>query len=119
MLVRVTGGRPLAAQVYELERLRCGLCGAVFTAEPPAGVGDLFMSLIHTAELHQIGPFRYLVALQRHAAAVVLDPSAWMPWTYTQALAVAKSGLAATGSRLASIRWFADCRRQAKPAAVW
>jgi hypothetical protein len=38
-----------------------------------ARVGDLFMSLIHTAELHQIEPFHYLVALQRHAAAVVLD----------------------------------------------
>ncbi len=60
-----------------------------------ARVGDLFMSLIHTAELHQIEPFHYLVALQRHNAAVVLDPSAWMPWNYIQALAVAESGLAA------------------------
>ncbi|HRD87590.1 MAG TPA: hypothetical protein PK752_04920, partial [Accumulibacter sp.] len=59
-----------------------------------ARVGDLFMSLIHTAELHQIEPFHYLVALLRHNAAVVLDPSAWMPWNYTQALAVAESGLA-------------------------
>ena len=40
VLVRVTGVAPLAAQVYELERLRCGLCGTVFTAEPPAGVGE-------------------------------------------------------------------------------
>ena len=40
VLVRVTGVAPLAAQVYELERLRCGLCGSVFTAEPPAGVGE-------------------------------------------------------------------------------
>ncbi|WP_299163864.1 transposase, partial [Accumulibacter sp.] len=40
LLVRVTGVAPLAAQVYELERLRCGLCGTVFTAEPPAGVGE-------------------------------------------------------------------------------
>jgi hypothetical protein len=37
------------------------------------------MSLIHTAELNQIEPFHYLVALQRHNAAVALDPSAWMP----------------------------------------
>jgi len=40
VLVRVTGVAPLQAQVYELERLRCGLCGTVFTAEPPAGVGE-------------------------------------------------------------------------------
>jgi hypothetical protein len=52
-----------------------------------AQVGDLFMSLIHTAELHQVAPFDYLVALQRHAAAVALDPAAWMPWNYTAALA--------------------------------
>jgi transposase len=29
----------LAATVYELEKLRCNLCGEVFTAEPPEGVG--------------------------------------------------------------------------------
>ena len=39
VLVRVTGVAPLQAQVYELERLRCGLCGTVFTAAPPPGVG--------------------------------------------------------------------------------
>ena len=39
LLVRVTGVAPLQAQVYALERLRCGLCGTVFTAEPPPGVG--------------------------------------------------------------------------------
>jgi hypothetical protein len=52
-----------------------------------AKVGDLFMSLIHTAELHQVEPFDYLVALLRHAAAVALDPPAWMPWNDTAALA--------------------------------
>jgi hypothetical protein len=52
-----------------------------------AQVGDLFMSLIHTAELHQVEPFDYLVALLRHAGAVALDPAAWMPWNYTAALA--------------------------------
>jgi hypothetical protein len=52
-----------------------------------AQVGDLFMSLIHTAELHQVEPFDYLVALLRHAAAVALDPPAWMPWNDTAALA--------------------------------
>jgi hypothetical protein len=60
-----------------------------------ARVGDLFMSLINAAERHQIEPFHYLVAPQRDNAAVVLDPSAWMAWNDTQALAVAESGLAA------------------------
>jgi hypothetical protein len=52
-----------------------------------AQVGDRFMSLIHTAELHQVEPFDYLVALLRHAGAVALEPAAWMPWNYTAALA--------------------------------
>jgi transposase len=38
-LVRIVGQAPLAATVYELERLRCNACGQVFTAEEPEGVG--------------------------------------------------------------------------------
>ena len=38
-LVRVTGQAPLRAAVYELERLRCGSCGWVFTAKAPDGAG--------------------------------------------------------------------------------
>jgi hypothetical protein len=38
-LVRVVGQAPLGATVYTLERFRCNLCGEVFTAAPPAGVG--------------------------------------------------------------------------------
>jgi hypothetical protein len=52
-----------------------------------AKVGDLFMTLIHTAELHRVVAFDYLLTLLRHAAAVALDPAAWMPWNYTAALA--------------------------------
>jgi transposase len=52
-----------------------------------ARVADIFMSLIHTAELCHVEPFDYLVALQRHSAATLLEPAAWMPWNYTEALA--------------------------------
>ena len=38
-LIRIVGQAPLGATVYALEQLRCNLCGEVFTAEPPAGVG--------------------------------------------------------------------------------
>jgi len=38
-LVRVVGQAPLGATVYALERFRCNLCGEVFPADPPAGVG--------------------------------------------------------------------------------
>ena len=38
--IRVVGQAPIAATVYELERLRCNLCGEIFEAEAPAGVGE-------------------------------------------------------------------------------
>jgi hypothetical protein len=40
VLVRLTGQAPIGARVYYLQKLRCGLCGELFTAEPPAGVGE-------------------------------------------------------------------------------
>ncbi len=38
--IRVVGQAPLEATVYALERLRCNLCGDVFEAEAPEGVGE-------------------------------------------------------------------------------
>ena len=38
-LVRITGMAPLGATVYACERWRCNLCGEVFTAPAPDGVG--------------------------------------------------------------------------------
>jgi transposase len=38
--IRVVGQAPIEATVYELERLRCNLCGDVFEAEAPEGVGE-------------------------------------------------------------------------------
>ena len=58
-----------------------------YKTENGARVGDLFMSLIHTAELNHANPFDYLVSLQRHARQMAQDPSAWMPWNYQTALA--------------------------------
>jgi transposase/ribosomal protein S13 len=39
VLVRITGQSPLAATVYRLQKLRCHLCGQVFTADAPADAG--------------------------------------------------------------------------------
>jgi transposase len=38
-LARIVGQAPLAATVYELERLRCNACGQVYVAPEPEGVG--------------------------------------------------------------------------------
>jgi transposase len=39
-LVRVRGQAPLGATVYELQKLRCHLCGQIFTAKAPPGIGE-------------------------------------------------------------------------------
>jgi transposase len=39
VLVRFIGQPPLAATIYELEKLRCNLCGKIFQAQPPAQAG--------------------------------------------------------------------------------
>jgi len=77
---------------------RCPGCwkGKVYEQKEPAlrirvvgqaaGVGDLFMSLIHTCELNDANPFDYLTELQRHAAELPKHPVAWMPWNYRQTL---------------------------------
>ena len=57
-----------------------------------AHVGDVFMSLIHTAELNGAEPFGYLVALLRNGRQVAEAPAAWMPWNYKNASALPASG---------------------------
>ncbi|MGH8143720.1 MAG: IS66 family transposase [Steroidobacteraceae bacterium] len=52
-----------------------------------ARVGDIFMSLIYTAELNGIAPFDYLLALLRHSEQLAEYPEQWMPWNYQATLA--------------------------------
>jgi transposase len=40
VLVRLVGQTPIQAKIYELQKLRCNLCGVVFTAQSPEGVGS-------------------------------------------------------------------------------
>ncbi|NNK07849.1 MAG: IS66 family transposase [Myxococcales bacterium] len=59
-----------------------------------AHVGDIFMSLIYTAELSGANPFDYLTELLKHPEELQRSPCEWMPWNYQTAVAVAD---AATG----------------------
>ncbi len=70
-------------------RLRTLTEGTRYKTENGARVGDFFMSLIHTCRLNEVNPFDYLSALQRHAAAVLVNPGLWLPWNYSQAIAAA------------------------------
>ena len=70
VLVRFVGQAPLAATVYELQKLRCQLCGKVFTAKTPAGVGDkkydeTVASMIGLLKYGRGFPFHRLDRLQR------------------------------------------------------
>src|ERR1700733_2816537 len=39
-MMRIVGQAPLTATVYELQRLRCNLCGEVYSVDAPEGVGE-------------------------------------------------------------------------------
>ena len=52
-----------------------------------ASVGDLYMSLIFTAEMNGENAFEYLMALIEHETDLEDDPSAWLPWTFRATLA--------------------------------
>ena len=51
-----------------------------------AKAGDVFMSLIYTAELNGVNPFEYLTALLRHPLELAERPGEWMPWNYQTTL---------------------------------
>ena len=53
-----------------------------YRSETGARVGDMFMTLIYSAELAGVSPFDYLVTLQRHADEVAKSPGDWLPWNY-------------------------------------
>ena len=40
VIVRITGKAPLHATVYQMQKLRCNLCGYIFKADSPAGIGE-------------------------------------------------------------------------------
>jgi hypothetical protein len=58
-----------------------------YKTENGARVGDIFMSLIQTAELAGADPFDYLVELLRHPREIEEAPEEWLPWNYKLTLA--------------------------------
>lgn len=70
VLVRITGQAPLQAKVYQLQKLRCHLCGKVFTAGAPevAGTQKYDATAASMIALLKYGsglPFNRLEGLQR------------------------------------------------------
>ena len=79
-------GTPLDTNLVErtLKRAILHRKNALFyKTENGAAVGDLFMSLIHTCELHGVNAFDYLTAMQLRASELARSPEEWMPWNFS------------------------------------
>ena len=79
VLLRFTGQAPLNATIYELQKLRCNLCGKVFTAEQPAEAGGrkyaaTAASMIGLLKYGTGMPFNRMAGLQR-GLGISLPPS--------------------------------------------
>jgi transposase len=82
VLVRIVGQAPLAATVYSLERLRCGACGQVFTAQEPEGVGPEKYDETAAAMIAQLKygsgvPFHRLEQLEAHLGIPLPAATQW------------------------------------------
>jgi hypothetical protein len=67
-IVRITGMAPLGATVYVRDRLRCNLCGEVFRAPPPEGIGEVRYDETATS---MVGLLKYGAGLPFHRIEVL------------------------------------------------
>lgn len=82
VLVRIVGQAPLGATCYEREKLRCNLCGDVFTAPTPEGVGarkyaDSAATMIALLKYGSGFPFNRLAAMQHNLGVPVPASTQW------------------------------------------
>jgi len=82
VLVRIVGQAPLHARIYELQKLRCQLCGQVFTAEPPPQAGTekydaTAASMIALLKYGSGLPFNRLEGLQDNVAIPLPASTQW------------------------------------------
>jgi transposase len=82
VLVRITGQPPLAATVYQLQKLRCHLCGQVFTADAPAEAGPTkydatAASMIGLLKYGSGMPFNRVEGLQRDLGVPLPASTQW------------------------------------------
>ncbi|HUD15028.1 MAG TPA: IS66 family transposase [Terracidiphilus sp.] len=82
VLVRFVGRAPLAATIYQLQKLRCNLCGKTFTAQAPVDVGAekydaTVASMIGLLKYGSGLPFNRLDGLQRNLEVPLPASTQW------------------------------------------
>jgi hypothetical protein len=82
VLIRFTGRSPVQATIYALQKLRCHLCGKVFTAQPPEGVGSdkydaTVVSMIGLLKYGTGIPFHRLDTLQENLQVPLPASTQW------------------------------------------
>ena len=83
VFLRFTGHAPVQAEVYECERVRCNLCGAIFTADTPEGVNkqrEYDVTVPSVVALLKYGsglPFNRLEGLQRNFGIPLPASTQW------------------------------------------
>jgi transposase len=82
VVVRITGQPPLAAKIYQLQKLRCHLCGQVFTAPAPEEAGSRKYaatagSMIGLLKYGSGLPFNRLEGLQGHLEIPLPASTQW------------------------------------------
>ncbi len=89
LLIRLVGQAPLAASVFELEKLRCAGCGTVFTAPPPpeAGTGKYDETVGALAALMRFGTGVPMYRLAQLQASLGVPFSASTQWQLAAELA--------------------------------
>ena len=89
VLVRLVGQAPIGARVYYLQKLRCNLCGKVFTAQAPAAAGEekYDPTVGSTIALLKYGSGMPFNRLQRLQGTVGIPLPASTQWDIVHALA--------------------------------
>jgi transposase len=82
VLIRIAGQPPLTATIYQLQKLRCHLCGQVFTAAAPQEVGERKYdatagSMIGLLKYGSGLPFNRLEGLQGHLEIPLPASTQW------------------------------------------
>ncbi len=82
VLVSLKGNPPVSATVYELEKLRCNLCGEIFTADKPKETSDkkydeTVSAIISLLKYGSGVPFNRLAMLQKNLGVPLPSSTQW------------------------------------------